>query len=75
MAEKQLQCTAAAAEHQKAWFADLRQEVFEEEALRHRPGGYAAGIVSGIGCSRGQQSVVVRGRLGANGCLRIIWTK
>lgn len=29
MAEKQLQCTAAAAEHQKAWFANLRHDVFE----------------------------------------------
>ena len=33
MAERQLQCTTAAAEHQKAWFADLRREVFE----RRRP--------------------------------------
>jgi len=29
MAERQLQCTTAAAEHQKAWFSDLRREVFE----------------------------------------------
>ena len=29
MAEKQLQCTTAAAEHQKAWFANLRRDVFE----------------------------------------------
>jgi benzoyl-CoA reductase subunit B len=30
MAERQLQCTTAAAEHQKAWFAELRREVFEQ---------------------------------------------
>ena len=30
MAEKQLQCTAAAGERQKAWFSALRREVFEE---------------------------------------------
>ncbi len=30
MAEKQLQCTTAAAEHQKAWFAELRRDVFEQ---------------------------------------------
>jgi benzoyl-CoA reductase/2-hydroxyglutaryl-CoA dehydratase subunit BcrC/BadD/HgdB len=29
MADKQLQCTAAAAAYQKAWFARLREEVFE----------------------------------------------
>jgi benzoyl-CoA reductase subunit B len=29
MAERQLQCSTAAAEHQKAWFANLRQDVFE----------------------------------------------
>jgi benzoyl-CoA reductase subunit B len=29
MAERQLACTTAAAEHQKAWFADLRRDVFE----------------------------------------------
>ena len=29
MAERQLQCTTAAAEHQKAWFANLRGDVFE----------------------------------------------
>jgi len=28
MAEKQLACTTAAAEHQKAWFAQLREDVF-----------------------------------------------
>ena len=28
--DKQLECTRAAAEHQKAWFAQLRQEVFAE---------------------------------------------
>ncbi len=28
--EKQLECTRAASEHQKAWFAELRREVFEE---------------------------------------------
>ncbi len=33
MSEKQLRCTAAAAEHQKAWFAELRADVFE----RRRP--------------------------------------
>jgi benzoyl-CoA reductase/2-hydroxyglutaryl-CoA dehydratase subunit BcrC/BadD/HgdB len=33
MAEKQLECTAAAAEHQKAWFAQLRRDVFES----HKP--------------------------------------
>ncbi|MBV9507803.1 MAG: 2-hydroxyacyl-CoA dehydratase [Acidobacteriia bacterium] len=31
MAEKQLQCTAAAIEHQKAWFAQLRRDVFENQ--------------------------------------------
>jgi benzoyl-CoA reductase subunit B len=31
MAEKQLECTVAAAEHQKAWFARLRREVFENQ--------------------------------------------
>ncbi len=30
MAEKQLQCTLAAAEHQKSWFAQLRKDVFEK---------------------------------------------
>jgi benzoyl-CoA reductase subunit B len=30
MAEKQLQCTLAAAEYQKSWFAKLRQDVFEK---------------------------------------------
>src|SRR5690242_5872798 len=29
MAEKQLECTVAASEHQKAWFAGLRRDVFE----------------------------------------------
>ena len=29
MAERQLRCTTAAAEYQKAWFAELRREVFE----------------------------------------------
>jgi len=29
VAEKQLQCTTAAAEYQKAWFAGLRKDVFE----------------------------------------------
>ncbi len=29
MAEKQLKCTAIAAQHQKQWFAALRQDVFE----------------------------------------------
>lgn len=29
MAERQLRCTTAAAEHQKAWFAELRRDVFE----------------------------------------------
>ena len=29
MAEKQLRCTTAASEHQKAWFADLRRDVFD----------------------------------------------
>ena len=29
MAERQLACTTAAADHQKAWFADLRRDVFE----------------------------------------------
>ena len=29
MAERQLQCTTEAADHQKAWFADLRRDVFE----------------------------------------------
>ena len=33
MAEKQLTCTLAAAEHQKAWFSQLRRDVFEN----HRP--------------------------------------
>jgi benzoyl-CoA reductase/2-hydroxyglutaryl-CoA dehydratase subunit BcrC/BadD/HgdB len=33
MPEKQLQCTAAASEHQKQWFAQLRRDVFES----HRP--------------------------------------
>jgi benzoyl-CoA reductase subunit B len=33
MPEKQLQCTSAASEHQKQWFAQLRREVFEN----HRP--------------------------------------
>jgi benzoyl-CoA reductase subunit B len=33
MPEKQLQCTAAASEHQKQWFAQLRRDVFEN----HRP--------------------------------------
>lgn len=33
MAEKQLACTLAAAEHQKAWFSQLRRDVFEN----HRP--------------------------------------
>ena len=31
MAEKQLQCTLRAAEHQKAWFAQLREDVFEKQ--------------------------------------------
>lgn len=31
MAEKQLQCTAAAGAFQKAWFSDLRRRVFEEK--------------------------------------------
>jgi benzoyl-CoA reductase subunit B len=31
MAEKQLQSTVRAAEYQKAWFADLRREVFEKQ--------------------------------------------
>ena len=31
MAEKQLECTLAAAEHQKAWFARLRKDVFEKQ--------------------------------------------
>jgi benzoyl-CoA reductase subunit B len=29
MAERQLRCTTAAAEHQKTWFAELRRDVFE----------------------------------------------
>jgi benzoyl-CoA reductase subunit B len=33
MAEKQLECTVRAAAHQKAWFAQLRQDVFEN----HKP--------------------------------------
>src|SRR5208337_4030310 len=33
MPEKQLQCTVAASEHQKQWFAQLRRDVFES----HRP--------------------------------------
>jgi benzoyl-CoA reductase subunit B len=33
MPEKQLQCTSAAGEHQKEWFAQLRRDVFEN----HRP--------------------------------------
>lgn len=31
MAERQLLCSTAAAEHQKAWFADLRRDVFERK--------------------------------------------
>jgi benzoyl-CoA reductase subunit B len=31
MAEKQLQCTARAAAYQKAWFAQLREDVFERQ--------------------------------------------
>ena len=31
MAEKQLDCTRAAGEHQKAWFAQLREDVFERQ--------------------------------------------
>ena len=31
MAEKQLECTVAAAQHQKAWFAELRRDVFEDQ--------------------------------------------
>ena len=31
MAEKQLHCTTAAAEYQKAWFAGLRKDVFEHQ--------------------------------------------
>jgi hypothetical protein len=31
MAEKQLECTVRAAAHQKAWFAQLREEVFEKQ--------------------------------------------
>ena len=31
MAEKQLECTARAAAHQKAWFAQLRADVFENK--------------------------------------------
>ena len=31
MAEKQLESTVAAAEHQKAWFAELRRDVFEKQ--------------------------------------------
>jgi benzoyl-CoA reductase/2-hydroxyglutaryl-CoA dehydratase subunit BcrC/BadD/HgdB len=31
MAEKQLECTARAAAHQKAWFAKLRADVFEKQ--------------------------------------------
>ena len=30
MTEKQLDCTRAASEHQKSWFAQLREEVFEK---------------------------------------------
>ena len=32
MAERQLQATTAASEHQKAWFAQLREQVFEKKA-------------------------------------------
>ena len=31
MAEKQLECTLAAGEHQKSWFAQLRKDVFERK--------------------------------------------
>ena len=31
MAEKQLDCTLAASEHQKSWFAQLRKDVFEKQ--------------------------------------------
>ena len=31
MAEKQLECTVAAAEHQKRWFTELRRDVFENQ--------------------------------------------
>ena len=31
MAEKQLDCTLAAGEHQKSWFAQLRKDVFEKQ--------------------------------------------
>ena len=31
MAEKQLDCTLAAGEHQKSWFARLRNDVFEKQ--------------------------------------------
>src|SRR5579871_5404092 len=31
MADKQLECTVAAAAHQKAWFAELRRDVFENQ--------------------------------------------
>jgi benzoyl-CoA reductase subunit B len=31
MAEKQLNCTLAAREHQKSWFAQLRKDVFEKQ--------------------------------------------
>ena len=31
MAEKQLNCTLAAGEHQKTWFAQLRKDVFEKQ--------------------------------------------
>ena len=31
MAEKQLECTVRAAAHQKAWFAQLREDVFEKQ--------------------------------------------
>ncbi len=30
MSDRQLDCTSAAAEHQKAWFAELRRDVFEQ---------------------------------------------
>ncbi len=31
MAEKQLESTVAAAEYQKAWFTNLRRDVFENQ--------------------------------------------
>ena len=59
MAERQLRCTTAAAEHQKAWFAELRRDVFEHrKPYAIVQADMPLELFAGDARARGQQSVV-----------------